>query len=86
MQKVTELLNRFLHLAPKDKKIKDVATEVLLSMFPSLTRESVALEFQNSILFVRAGNTFKHALQIKKTEVISSINTKIGADTVKDIR
>ena len=86
MQKVTELLSRFLHLTPKDKKVKDVAVESILHFFPTLSEAGISVELQNRILFVRGGSSLKHAIQIKKTEILEDINQKTNAGTVKDIR
>ena len=84
MQKVTELLNRFLHLVPKDRKVKDIAIEVFETMFPQ--GGAFSFEYQNNILYVRGASALKHAVQIKKEDLLRSINAKSGNDQVKDIR
>ncbi len=85
MQNVRDLLNRFLHLVPKDRKPKEATLAVLQERFPGVA-DGVSLEFQNSIMFIRAGSALKHAVQLKKTEILEEIGRRIGAGVVKDIR
>jgi hypothetical protein len=83
MQKVTNLLNRFLHLVPKDRHIKEIALRVFTNTFPQ--GGPFSFEYQKNILFVRGTNALKHAIQIKKEDLLNAIN-KEGGERVKDIR
>ena len=85
MQKVTEYLNRFLHLVPRDRQMKEVAADVLNETFPTIPGK-VSIEFQNSILFINGSSALKHAIQLRKMELLTAINERAAGEKAKDIR
>lgn len=86
MQRITSFLGRFVGLTPKDRTIKQSATEVLVKIFNLADTEVPPIEYQNGVLYVRAGSSLKHAIRLKKTEILERIQGVVGKETVKDIR
>lgn len=86
MERITSFLERFTTLVPKDKEVKQKTIEALIEVLGITDIDPTSLSYQNNIMFVRVVGPIKHAIQLKKTEILECIKRKIGKNHPKDIR
>ncbi len=87
MERITSFLSGpASNFISKEKATKQRATEALAGFFGIPHNELPPIELQNGILYIRGGGALKHAIQLRKTEVLDSIQRAAGKDNVKDVR
>ena len=53
----------------------------------TIAEHTEAVSVEHGVLFIRAeSSTWSQELQLKKKEILSKINSKVGKQTIKDLR
>jgi len=87
LSKIKDLLEKYVHIKPKDKIIKEAYTEIIKEIFHH-TISTKDVSVTRNILYVKTHPTLKHEIHLRKHEVICLLNKKLRQKDgfIKDVR
>lgn len=84
-QIISELLNKFKHLAATQEAIKKEA-EAAINKKTGITIENSSIRINKNIIVVEGGSALKSAIFMRKGEILDELKKTLGKNTPKDIR
>ena len=87
LSKIKDLLGKYAHITPQDKIVKEACVETIKEIFyKTISTKNISVNRNN--IYIKAHPTLKHEIQLRKQDVIDSLNKKLSQEKsfIKDVR
>jgi len=85
VQKITNLLKKYLSFTPKDSVVKESFLRVLMDFY-NIEVESVNIKYSNGTLFLETSSVIKNVIFLNKEAILNEMRKELKEKTPKNIR